>query len=72
MLEGSRSMKLVFQVNPKIYPVWQHNSCKHDKYEIDFFILANTSEVHNFSYHIDVYQGKSINNISISLVFGAY
>ncbi len=43
-------------------PVRQYNNSKLDKYWIDFFILANESEGHNFIIHIDVYQGKSSEN----------
>ncbi len=45
--------------------VRQYNNSKPDKYRIDFFILANASEGHNFIIHIDVYQGKNSENVFI-------
>ncbi len=45
-------------------PVRQYNRSRPDKCRIDFFILANASGEHNVNYHIDVYQGKNVQNIS--------
>ncbi len=47
-------------------PVRQYNSSKPDKYQIDFFVLVNTSRGINFIYHIDVYQGKNATNPHIA------
>lgn len=44
-------------------PVRQYNKDKPNKYRVDFFILADASFY--FIYHLDVYQGKNINNIDV-------
>ncbi len=40
--------------------VRQYNNSKPDECRIDFFILANASDGHNFIYHIDIYWGKNV------------
>ncbi len=52
--------------------VRQYNNSKPDKYRIDFFILANASEGHNFIIHIDVYQGKNSENVFIPEKYGIF
>ena len=43
-----------------------YNKDKPNKYIVDFFILADAK--YYFIYHIDVYQGKNIENIDIHLL----
>ncbi len=50
-------------------PGRQYNNSKPDKYRIEFFILGNVLKGKNFMYHIDVYQGKNVQNISIDEEF---
>ena len=47
-------------------PVRQYNSSKPDKCRIDFFVLVNASCGKNFTYHLDVYQGKNATNAVIA------
>eukprot|EP00957_Ditylum_brightwellii_P067991 5162241-Ditylum_brightwellii.AAC.1 len=50
-------------VHSRFCPVMQYNKDKHDKFRVDFFILADTK--HYFIYHLDCYQGKRKANIDI-------
>ncbi len=46
-------------------PVRQYYSNKLDKYQMKIFILADMSGGNNVMYHIDEFQNKNFNNISI-------
>jgi len=50
-------------IRSRYCPVRQYNKDKPNKYRVDFFILADASFY--FIYHLDVYQGKNINNIDV-------
>ena len=55
--EGGKAMRSRF------CPVRQYNKDKPAKYQVDFFILADSRDY--FIYHLDVYQGKNKANIDI-------
>jgi hypothetical protein len=47
----------------RYYPVRQYNKNKPEKFRVDFFICADSSEY--FILHLDVYQGKNASNVGI-------
>ena len=51
------------QIQSRYYPVRQYNKDKHEKYWVDFFILADAK--YSFIYHLVVYQGKNKANVNI-------